>query len=381
MTTMPPAGIYIHIPFCKHKCPYCDFYSVTATAGLNAFLADLRQELTLRADPTLAVDTVHLGGGTPSLCPPDAVDRLLSTIQAGFDLQANAEITLEANPGAISSGDLKRLRAIGVNRLNIGVQSFRDDVLRFLGRIHDRAEALAVVEQARAAGFANLGLDLICGLPGQRVDDWRWDLEMALSLGPEHLSCYILTFEPGTPMTQDREEGRIKAPEGARVAELFETTVDLLAERGYDHYEISNFARSPAYRSRHNLKYWRFEPYLGFGPSAHSYRSGTRWWNLADLDLYHRRLARGRLPEGGREALSREQEILEALLLGLRLKEGFAIDAFEQRFQLSVKATFGGLLNQLAQEGCLAEIPGRCALSVKGMRYHDSIAARFAAEL
>jgi len=378
---MAPAGLYFHIPFCKHKCPYCDFYSVTQLDRLPVFLAALQREIRLRAAPALAVDTVYFGGGTPSLCPPEAVAELLALVRTLFYLRADAEITLEANPGAVSAGDLERLRAAGVNRLNIGVQSFRDPALRFLGRIHDRAEALAVIEQARAAGFDNIGLDLIYGLPAQRASDWRADLEQALSCTPEHLSCYILTFETGTPMTRALQAGRFQPLEEERVADLFEATAMLLAGQGYDHYEISNFARTPDYRSRHNLKYWHFEPYLGFGPGAHSYREGARWWNLADLDIYCRSLAQERLPEGGREELSREQQVLEALLLGLRLKAGFDIAAFEQRFDLSVQDTFGRLLNQLAEEGCLAEIPGRCALTVKGMRYHDSISARFAAEL
>jgi oxygen-independent coproporphyrinogen-3 oxidase len=378
---MPPAGLYFHFPFCKHKCPYCDFYSVTTLEDMAAFLSALQQEIVLRADPQMAVNTVYFGGGTPSLCSPAAVSNLMSAVQTHFNLHANAEVSLEANPGAVSRDDLVHLRATGVNRLNIGVQSFRDDALRFLGRIHNRVEALAVIDQARLAGFDNLGLDLICGLPGQTVADWQADLEQALACRPEHLSCYILTFEPGTAMTRDLQAGRLIPPDEGRVVEFFETTAAFLARRGYDHYEISNFARTPDFRSRHNLKYWHFEPYLGLGPSAHSYRGHTRSWNLADLAIYMQRLAKGRLPEGGREVLSKEQQVLEALLLGLRLKEGFSIANFEQRFDLSVQATFGRLLNQLAEEGCLADRPGYCALTVKGMRYHNSISARFAAEL
>lgn len=378
---MPSAGLYFHIPFCKHKCPYCDFYSVTGLDHIAAFVVALQHETTLRAIPEMTVNTVYFGGGTPSLLPPDAVGDLLATVKTCFHLLTNAEVTLEANPGAVSGDELARLREVGVNRLNIGVQSFQDDALRFLGRIHDRAEAIAVIDQARSAGFDNLGLDLIYGLPGQTVSDWEEDLEQALTCRPEHLSCYILTFESGTPMTRDLQAGRVLPPDEARVVELFETTAAFLTERGYDHYEISNFARTPDFRSRHNLKYWHFEPYLGFGPSAHSYRDKTRSWNLADLVIYNQRLSQDRRPEGGHEVLSEEQQVLEALLLGLRLKEGFSIVDFEQRFHLSVQATFGRLLNQLSEEGCLADRPGHCALTVRGMRYHNSISARFAAEL
>jgi oxygen-independent coproporphyrinogen-3 oxidase len=306
---------------------------------------------------------------------------VLAAVRVHFNLLADVEVTLETNPGAVGREGLARLRKIGVNRLNIGVQSFRDDALHFLGRIHNRAEACAVIDQARAAGFDNLGVDLICGLPGQTLADWVSDLEQALHYRPEHLSCYILTFEPGTPMTRDLERGRLAPLAENRVVDMFETTAAFLSEHGYDHYEISNFARTPDFRSRHNMKYWHFEPYLGFGPSAHSYRGNARSWNIADLDIYMQRLAQDRRPEDGREVLTREQQMLEALLLGLRLKEGFSIMEFEQRFHLSVEATFGRLLNQLGEEGCLADRPGRCALTIRGMRYHNSISARFAAEL
>jgi oxygen-independent coproporphyrinogen-3 oxidase len=378
---MAPAGLYFHIPFCQRKCPYCDFYSLTDREALPALLAALEREVDLRSDPHLAVDTVYFGGGTPSLCPPEAVADLLARVAARFDLRAGAEITLEANPGTIDAEGLRRLRRAGVNRLNLGVQSLRDEALRFLGRIHTREAALAAIGAARRAGFDNLGLDLIYGLPGQTTAAWRQDLARAVALRPEHLACYMLTFEEGTPLTRALREGRFAAPDEARVAALFEATAVFLTGQGYDHYEISNFARRPRHRSRHNQKYWQGEAYLGFGPAAHSYRGGVRSWNPADLARYVGRLEEGRLPEAGRETLTAEQQILEALLLGLRLKEGFSMAAFERRFGMSVRAAFGPLLDRLADEGCLAEAPGRCALTLKGMRYHDAIAARFAAAL
>jgi len=376
-----PAGLYFHIPFCRRKCPYCDFYSRTDLATLPAFLDALQREVALRADPALGVDTVYFGGGTPSLCPPEAVGEILALAGVCFDLHEPLEVTLEANPGTVDVETLRGLRDAGVNRLNLGVQSFRDAGLQFLGRIHNRHQALAAIAQARTAGFENLGLDLIYGLPGQTLSDWRSDLAQALSFRPAHLSCYILTFEPGTPMACDMQAGRLNPPGEDRVAALFEATAAVLTEAGYDHYEISNYARNPDLRSRHNMKYWHFSPYLGFGPGAHSYRAGVRSWNLADLELYLQRSADGRRPPGGKEELSVEQQVLEALLLGLRLKEGFAIAAFEKRFGVAVEETFGRVLSQLAGEGCLADLPGRCALTVKGMRFHNSIAARLAATL
>ena len=252
---MPPAGLYFHIPFCKRKCPYCDFYSVTGRDHLAAFLAALHREIALRAAPEMTVNTVYFGGGTPSLLSPAAVADVLAAVRTHFNLLADVEVTLETNPGAVGREGLARLRKIGVNRLNIGVQSFRDDALHFLGRIHNRAEACAVIDQARAAGFDNLGVDLIYGLPGQTLAGWESDLEQALHYRPEHLSCYILTFEPGTPMTRDLERGRLAPLAESRVVDMFETTAAVLSGHGYDHYEISNFARTPDFRSRHNMKY------------------------------------------------------------------------------------------------------------------------------
>jgi len=375
---MPAAGLYIHIPFCRQKCPYCDFYSIVDLTVMPDFLPMLRRELTLRADPDLAVDAIYFGGGTPSLLPTEAVDDLLALARSSFAVQDDVEVTLEANPGAVDADGLVHLKSAGVNRLNIGVQSFRDEGLRLLGRIHNKDDALAAIAQARAAGFDNLGLDLIFGLPGQTASQWRSDLAQALRYRPEHLSCYMLTFEPDTVMTCDLRKGRLEAPAEADVADLFETTAAFLENAGYDHYEISNYARRPDFRSRHNLKYWRFDPYLGFGPAAHSYREGHRSWNVKDLTVYTACLQSDQLPEEGREDLSREQQILEALLLGLRLKDGFAIDTFEKRFGLSVQGTFGRVLNQLVDEGCLAHRPGRLALTARGMRFHDSIAGRLA---
>ena len=378
---MPPAGLYFHIPFCRQKCSYCDFYSLTDGSSLAEFLPALQNEIILRAAPTQPVDTVYFGGGTPSLCPPSKLAEILTTVKMHFDLQAGAEITLEVNPGTVGGDDLKHLAEIGINRLNIGIQSFRDDALRYLGRIHDRVAALGVVEKTRRAGFDNLGLDLIYGLPEQTAADWISDLEQALVYHPEHLSCYILTFEPGTPMTRHLNKGRFPAPDEDAVGQLFETTAEFLTARGYDHYEISNFARSPRMRSRHNLKYWRFLPYLGFGPSAHSYCDGRRSWNLANMNSYCRLLAQARHPEGGQEVLTEDQQMLEAIMIGLRLKEGLSRAAFKQQFQRSLTGIFGPLLDDLEEGGYLMRSSSHCALTIRGMRYHDSIVARFAAEL
>lgn len=371
-------GLYIHIPFCARKCRYCDFYSVVAPERHHAFAEALQTEIRLRRAPDLAVDSIHFGGGTPSLLHPRILVRLLEALRVAFDVVPDAEIALEANPGSLDPPRLAALRAAGFNRLNLGLQAFCDASLQFLGRIHSAAEGTTAFRQARAAGFANLGLDLIYGLPGQRPAAWRRELEQALALAPAHIACYLLSYEAGTPLERDRRQGKLQPLSEADQVRLFDTTRTVLARGGYLHYEISNFARGPEYRSRHNLKYWTGAPYLGFGPGAHGYQPPERFWNAADLDRYEARLARGQLPTEGVERLTPAQEMLEALFLGLRLSEGVQRGAFQARFGVALEDRFGALIDRLVGEGLLVWRGEACTLSSRGMRLHDSVSALFA---
>jgi oxygen-independent coproporphyrinogen-3 oxidase len=375
----PPLGLYVHVPFCRRKCAYCDFYSVTRRNHRGAFLKALVREIRLRQAPGRVVDTVFFGGGTPSLLTPRQVEDVLGAMGGGFALSPRAEITLEANPGTVDGRRLRGYRQAGVNRLSLGVQSFHDGRLAWLGRLHDRAQALAGVRAARAAGFHNLGLDLIYGLPGQGMADWRADLETALALEPAHLSCYLLTYEDATPLGRARRAGRVRPLSDRAAAALFDFTHAFLEARGLSAYELSNFAARPEDRSRHNLKYWTLAPYLGLGPGAHSFEPPERWWNAADLAAYLDALGAGCLPEGGRETLTPGQQMLEAVFLGLRLTAGFDLEAFAARFGAAFESVFGSVAAGLEGEGLLAAAGGRCYLTPRGRRYHDAVSARFAA--
>lgn len=370
-----PAGIYIHIPFCIRKCPYCDFYSVTDLSLQDAFVRALKQEFFLNRQPDRVFDTVYLGGGTPSTLPPDAVGQLLESAHHAFCITKDAEITIEVNPGTVNEKKLTDLRSAGINRLNIGVQSFQDENLKFLGRIHSAGDASRIIRQAREAGFENVGLDLIYGLPDQSDSSWRSDLRRAMELEPEHLSCYMLTYESGTPLDISRKKGIVHPLSEGRSATLFETTMEVADAGGYEHYEISNYARFPAARSRHNQKYWAFVPYLGFGPAAHSYMDARRYWNHRNISDYLSDLGRGKRPVGGEEQLNREQQIMETLYLGLRKTEGIDIPSFDRNYGVCFNQLYGKVIAQLKELGCIEIDASRCRLTRKGMLFLDSIAA------
>lgn len=372
-----PGGIYIHIPFCVRKCAYCDFYSNAGLPRIPAFLDALCREIRqTEAPPGLDFDTIYLGGGTPSLLSPDQVGRILDAIRGRFVVCPDAEITLEANPGTVTPGTLRGFRRAGVNRIHIGVQSFSEAGLRFLGRIHSGDEARLSVRWAREAGFDNIGLDLIYGLPDQTEADWTADMEAAVALAPHHLSSYMLTYEPGTPLARRKEKGRFRPLPEDRVGRLFLATVRFLGEKGYAPYEVSNFAVSPEKRSRHNRKYWSSAPYLGFGPSAHAFLPPERRWNAPTLEEYLTLLATGKPAVVGREVLSYGQQIIEAVYLGLRQNEGIRISAFEERFGLGFEETFGTVLSELRKNGWMkTDAPGRCALTPPGMLFLDGITA------
>jgi oxygen-independent coproporphyrinogen-3 oxidase len=299
-----------------------------------------------------------------------------AALDAAFDLQDDIEITLEANPGTVDHDRLAAYRRAGINRLNLGVQSFDDRHLRFLGRIHSADQARAAVDMARRAGFENLGLDLIYGLPGQTVEAWQADLDHARDHDPAHLACYALTYEPATPLFEDLQAGGHKSAAEGQVAALFEATAEVLCAEGFEHYEISNFAADSRRRSRHNTKYWTRAPYLGFGPAAHSFQSPRRSWNTADLETYIARLDQGRLPEKGREVLDDTQQMIETVFLGLRLAAGVDLAAFAERFGTPLETRLGAVLPPLVADGYLHLTAERLAPTVKGMLFHDSISAR-----
>ena len=344
---------------------------------MDAWQAALLDEIRMAPGLSESVDTIYLGGGTPSLLDGTWIHILLEALSQRFDIDCQAEITLEVNPGTVSGEQLRGYREAGINRLNIGVQSFNEAALRFLGRIHSGEKAAETLRQARRAGFENIGLDLIYALPGQTMADWELELKTALDFFPEHFSCYLLTYAPGTPLAGELDQKKFSPlPEG-RCGEMFLATHDLLTAHGYHHYEISNFARTRGFQSRHNSKYWHHAPYLGLGPAAHSFAGGKRWWNTASVETYVNTLRAGQLPVAAQEELSVGQVMIEAIYLGLRCCGGIRLECFEHRFGVDFQARFSGVIERFRKSGHLKVAGGRCALTRAGMLYADGIAADF----
>lgn len=304
------AGIYIHIPFCNSKCAYCGFYSIPSQKRKAEFLEALKQEMVSRKDYLHgeAVETIYFGGGTPSILKVEEIENLLGLIQEYYSVEANAEITLEANPDTLSMEYLQGLRAIGINRLSIGIQSFFDDDLRYLSRRHDAGHARQCIQLAKDARFDNISIDLIYGLPTSNADQWSRNLDLFFELEIPHLSAYALTLEPNSILTKQIEMGKALPVNEEDAVRDYEVLCRRAAENGYLHYEISNFCK-PGKHSRHNSSYWFGIPYAGFGPSAHSFDGTSRQWNVASLERYG---------ESEREALSPEQIYDEYVMLRLR---------------------------------------------------------------
>ena len=352
-----PLGLYLHIPFCKSKCAYCDFYSLPhSEEKMDAYTAALIRHLEEVAPRCAAhtADTVYFGGGTPSYLGEKRLTKLLKTVKKRYHVAADAEITLEANPD--SAGDWKALRALrraGFNRVSLGVQAADDALLRRIGRVHTWDQVLSSVAAARMAGFDNLSLDLIYGLPGQTMAAWQDTLRAAAALETQHISCYGLKVEPGTPLWQQRESADI--PDDDAQADMYLWTVDYLEKQGYAQYEISNFAR-PGYESRHNLKYWTLGEYAGFGPGAHSDMGGVRFAYERDLDGY----IAGELRLSEMEEIAPLDRDLEYIMLSLRTVQGIDSAYFQRQF----RQKFQPMEELLAQY----EVHGLAARTERGWR-------------
>lgn len=366
--------LYIHIPYCRQKCPYCAFFSQEHSGdSLNNYAELLCSEMSLVAENSSArhmLKSIYFGGGTPSLMDSRQISLLLEQADRLFGLAAQAEITLEANPGTVDYRSLAEFRQCGVNRLSLGIQSFDDRMLAALGRIHTAQEAQAAFAAARRAGFQNIGIDLINSLPGQSRAMWRTDLEQAVRLAPEHLSIYGLTIEEDTRFATQYPGNSPLLPDEDLSAEMFETADDLLGSQGYEHYEISNYAR-PAFRSRHNSGYWHRDGYLGLGAGAHSYlhdsNYGIRFSNVADLDEYTRALHESKLPRLDIMPLSREDAMAEHMFLGLRMSDGVDFEGFERAFGIQLKDVFGQELELLQFQQLLTADTSAVRLTRRGM--------------
>ncbi len=399
-----PLALYVHIPFCKSRCAYCDFNTY---AGLSALLAPyvraLVREIRMWGErladggPPIPIRTLYIGGGTPSLLPPSLLAQVLEACREAFHLLPDAEVSLEANPETVDQESLTALRTLGVNRLSLGLQSTHADELRLLGRRHTFEDAVRAVQAARQAGFDNLNLDLIYGLPGQRVNRWRRSLERVLALEPEHLSAYSLTVEEGTPLYDRVAAGRLPPPDPDRAAEMYELAEGMLAGAGYVHYEISNWARlsqpssggpaPPSVREpspfvcRHNLVYWRNEPYLGVGAGAHSFLEGRRWHNVLAPAHYIARLEGGALPIAQVEELSPEMAMAETMILGLRLLvEGVSCEGFRRCFGRHPLEQYGEAIEEMVGVGLLTVDGDRIRLTDRGRLLGNEVFVRFLPE-
>ncbi len=361
--------IYVHIPFCKKKCLYCDFNSYAGCDDLTAPYVDaLVEEILTSEDMFDSVDSIYIGGGTPLLAGVEGIRSVLGAIRDRFDVTPDAEISIEANPDTISLKDLIELRESGVNRLSIGFQSLSDKNLSLLGRIHDTKTAIRSFKMARTAGFDNINIDMIYGLPSQSLDDWHQELDSLMSLSPEHLSLYPLSLEEGTPLKKMIDSNIVASVEEDDQAEMMELVSGRLSgyrERGgYRHYEISNYALE-GYECRHNHNYWSCCDYLGVGAGAHSHRKGRRWWNVKMIPDYIERLALGKKPIEGEERLDKEARIAESIFLGLRTMRGVDLSGLGEKFEVDIFKLYESEIKSLVDDG-LVELSETLRLTKRG---------------
>lgn len=419
-TCAPAGALYVHVPFCRAKCRYCDFYSLVAAPGLaGKFIIAASAELAARMGELVQpASTVFFGGGTPTVLGAAMLGRLLAIVRPFID--DSTEFSVEANPGTVDSAIADTLTAAGVNRVNLGVQSFIASELATLGRIHSAAEAIGAVATMRRAGAANLGLDLIYGVPGQTLQTWKTSVRQALELSPDHLSCYALSFEHGTPLWQDLQDGRASEMDDSLQKDCYFAAIELAAAAGLEHYEISNFAKKQfqiancklqieqqrhdqqapprqcgdtptdgyiqplahagGFRCRHNLTYWHNEPYLGIGPGAASFVGGVRRTNLPDLDAYISAASTGCLPPANQEHLTGRPAMAETLMLGLRLIEGVSRATFLARFGQDPVDAFPRTFSRYQALSAVEVTTERIRLSQSALFVADTILADLIAE-
>jgi putative oxygen-independent coproporphyrinogen III oxidase len=375
-----PFGVYLHVPFCATRCGYCDFNTYTATelgggASQDSYAATAAAEVRLArrvlGDADVTAATVFLGGGTPTLLPPEDLARLLDVVRGELGVRADAEVTTEANPDSVDERSLARLHDAGITRVSFGMQSAVPHVLATLDRTHDPERVPQVVQWARSAGFEGVSLDLIYGTPGESQSDWRRSLGAALDTGPDHVSAYALVVEDGTRLASRVRRGEVAAPDDDEMADRYLLADEVLGAAGLGWYEVSNWSRGEDQRARHNEGYWLGHDWWGIGPGAHSHVGGTRWWNVRHPVAYAARLAAGESPAQGREVLTPQQRQVERVLLGIRLREGHPLRDVPPAGAVAAKELAGeGLLDDAA----LAD--GRAALTLRGRLLADAVVRR-----
>lgn len=353
------AGVYVHVPFCLTRCGYCDFNAYAGMDHLSSrYVSALLREAELAA-PAWSdeeVVSVFLGGGTPTTLEVLDLKGLLARLRHAYAIVGEAEVTIEANPDTVDRPKLEGLLEAGFGRLSMGAQSFDTAVLAALERLHDPASVRRAMHDARSAGYANVNLDLIYGAHGETLDAWANTVREAVELAPEHVSAYALTIEPSTPLGRKVQRGVVPAPDPDLQADMFELACEVLAAAGYQHYEVSNWAKEARYECRHNLGYWRKQPYLGLGAGAHSYRDGRRWWNVRPPEEYLSLVESGRLPVGGEESLTPQEENLEEVFLKLRTLEG-----------LPMRSVASGVAVGFLEQGLLSVVEDHLVPTERGM--------------
>jgi oxygen-independent coproporphyrinogen III oxidase len=369
-------GLYLHIPFCEHKCIYCDFYSIEQSGGYEGFVDALLKEIAMTAevlDDNLMFTSVFFGGGTPSLLTPDQLRRIFDGLHRAFLIAPDAECTVETNPGTVDIDKLRAYRRVGVNRLSIGVQSFFAGDLEFLTRIHSVQDAKRCFHDAREAGYDNINIDLMFALPTHSRERWLKNLEYVTGLAPDHISAYSLTYEEGTPLYKMKMRREVVPMDEATDAELYNLTIDTLEDAGYEQYEISNFAR-PGKKCLHNRTYWEYHEYLGFGPSAHSFYNGKRYWNMKTLNGYYRYIDEGMLPVAGEETLTDLQRAGEEIFLGLRTM-GVDLKKIKKFYNLDLLDVKTAQIMNFSQRGLIVVDNGFLRLTKQGKAFADMIAS------
>jgi len=339
-----PAGLYIHVPFCRLRCPYCDFFSTTDLTLVSLWQKSIVEEAKMWSEKFPFFDTLYFGGGTPSLLKIKELAWLLQELRKIFSFSPELELTIETNPEDVFPSWMKQLQSLGFNRISLGIQSLSDEDLSFLGRHHTAAMSERALQETKKVGFKNVSVDLIYGFAGQQKESWEKTLLRLLKNKPEHISCYQLTIKEKTVFSRRQKKGEKLSATEEKQEELFLLTSDVLRSHGYLHYEVSNFAAGEDFQSRHNLKYWRRQPYLGLGPGAHSFLRNKRWWNVKQVKKYCQMVLHGQLPVAYTEILSGQQEKLEKIFLGLRTSDGIPanlVSGFsEENFSLLEKKCF-----------------------------------------
>ncbi|SUZ58552.1 uncharacterized protein METZ01_LOCUS11406 [marine metagenome] len=372
-------GLYLHIPYCLHKCGYCDFNSHPENQEESIRYVDaLLKELRAYSSKKYTVPTVFIGGGTPTILLPSQLKQILDRVQQSFNLTPDCEITIEANPATLKLQALHEIRTAGYNRISIGVQSFDEKELKLLERVHNEEEIHSTIQQARSAKFENLSIDLMFALPHQTTEKWCSHLNQAIAKNPDHLSTYNLTIEPTTSFFKLHKKGKLCLPHEDIQLEMYKTTIQTLEDAGYQQYEISNFSK-PGMESRHNINYWNNGEYLGVGAGASSYLNGERFKNTNLPSNYIREIKAKENAIETRERLEPMQAMGETLMLGLRLLKGISIDVFENRFQVSFQKVYGKILEPLLNQELITFNQNRIALSRKGLFLADSVILKFIA--